>query len=462
MNKTNAIKVLTREEEAELLKRAQKGKTLYDILGISHNASEKKIREAYENKLKDKEKNKTKFQEIQEAYEILSDKKTKAIYDKKNKDLFLERDEATRLLVYYNQSFVKYMVKGYHYPQGEINADELTAEGVISLPKAIKDFDLAKSENRMASFAGHWIRHHIRSFIIKSRLLPQATPKKKPNHLSEEEEETEKKIPRKSSSGIIYYDKIYQSSERDDKITSLLDTLADKNEGIEKQIQQKETKEKINKMLTFLEPHEELIIRLFSGVSPTDLSQINRLANEEKAKELKKTRDKSKKNSLLFEKYSSFFATPRRKEEVVQELINREFWEYFREFPKLAAAKDQTSRRSNSKTSTSNQPINSAEKKKWYNATQNNLKDDSFSESMAASWINLGYQPEDITDSQNQILQRIGISKKEKEQWQKASSKAKNKDNWLEQRLGKTMENLKKNILKKLKGLTEKKPNSKK
>ena len=96
MNKANAIKVLTRQEEIDLLQRAQKGKTQK------------------------------------------------------------EREEATRLLVYYNQSFVKYMVKGYHhYPQGEVSPDELTAEGVMSLPRAIHGFDLAKSENRMASFAGH-------------------------------------------------------------------------------------------------------------------------------------------------------------------------------------------------------------------------------------------------------------------------------------------------------------------
>ncbi|RHZ36588.1 sigma-70 family RNA polymerase sigma factor [endosymbiont GvMRE of Glomus versiforme] len=456
MSKNNVIKVLTRQEEIELLQRAQKGRTMYDILGLSHNASEKKIKEAYENKLKNKEKSKDKFQEIQEAYEVLSDKKAKALYDKKNKDLFLERDKAIRLLIYYNQSFVKYMVKGYHYPQGEINADELTAEGVISLPKAINDFDLAKSENRMASFAGHWIRHHIRSFIIKSRILPQATPKKKLDHSSSQGEETEKKVPPKSSPpGIIYYDKIYQSSERDDKVTSLLDTLADKNEEIEQQIRQKEVKEKTNETLALLEPHEELITRLFFGVSPTDLSQINRLATEEKAKELKKLRVKSKKKSLLFEKYSSFFATPCKKEEVVKVLMNREFWEYFREFPELAT-KEQTSRRSSPKTNTSSQSVNSAEKKKWYSAAQNNLKDNPLSEKMVLRWISLGYQPEDINDSQNQILQKIGISKKEKEQWQKTSSKAKNKDNWLEQRLGKVMENWKKNILKKLKELTEK------
>ncbi|CAH1767171.1 12248_t:CDS:2 [Entrophospora sp. SA101] len=286
MNKNDAIKVLTREEEVKLLRQAQKGKTQ------------------------------------------------------------AERERAARLLVYYNQSFVKYMVKGFHYPQGEISSDELTAEGVISLPQAIKDFDLAKSENRLASYAG-------------------------------EEEGTERKIPTKTpSTGIVYYDRDYQTGEKDDKTTSLLDTLADGDEKMEQQIQQRETKRKINDLLACLEIHEELIVRLFFGIVPTNSSQIDRLATKEKAKELKKPK------------------------------------KYFREFPE-SAAKPQTSRR--------------------------------------------GYQPEDFADPQSQILQKIGIAKKEKEQWQKASSKTKIK-NWLEQRLAKAMENRKKDILEKLKILREEKP----
>jgi len=303
MNKSEAIKVLTREEEIELLQQAQKGKT-------------------------------------QE-----------------------EREKAARLLVYYNQSFVKYAVKGSHYPQNEISSDELTAEGIITLPQSIKDFDLTKSENRLASYAGYRINQSIRSFIKKSQLLPQATPKKKPSPAPEEEgEEAEKKIPNRNfPSGIIYYDKDYQGGEKDDKATSLLDTLADENEQIEGLIQQRETKRKTNDLLAHLEPHEELIIRLFFGIVPTNLAQINRLIVEEKAKDLKKFKGKEKEK--LFEKCSQFFATPHKKEEVAQTLMNWEFWEYFREFPELVV-KTQISRRGGLKANLSNQPISSTEKKK--------------------------------------------------------------------------------------------------
>jgi len=156
--------------------------------------------------------------------------------------------------------------------------------------------------------------------------LPQATPKKKPQTEEGGEEGTERKIPAKTSlTGVIYYDRDYQSGEKDDKATSLLDTLADSEEQMEKQIQQRETKRKINDLLARLETHEELIIRLFFGIVPTDPSQISRLATKEKAKELKKLKSKSKEKFSLFEKYSKFFTTPRKKEEVVQALLNREF-----------------------------------------------------------------------------------------------------------------------------------------
>ena len=360
-----------------------------------------------------------------------------------------ERERAARLLVYYNQSFVKYMVKGFHYPQGEISSDELTAEGVISLPQAIKDFDLAKSENRLASYAGYWVHQRIRSFIKRSQLLPQITPKKKPQIPEGGEEGTERKIPTKTpSTGIVYYDRDYQTGEKDDKTTSLLDTLADGDEKMEQQIQQRETKRKINDLLACLEIHEELIVRLFFGIVPTNSSQIDRLATKEKAKELKKPKSKNKEKTSLFEKYSKFFATPLKREEVAQTLLNSEFWEYFREFPE-SAAKPQTSRRGKPKTKLVKQTIDFDEQKKWNKAGL-------ISEETILRWINLGYQPEDFADPQSQILQELGITKKEKEQWQKASSKTKIK-NWLEQRLAKAMENRKKDILEKLKILREEK-----
>jgi len=158
-------------------------------------------------------------------------------------------------------------------------------------------------------------------------LLPQVTPKKKPQTSGEGEEEgTERKIPAKTlSTGVIYYDRDYQTGEKDDKATSLLDTLADSDEQMEQKIQQRETKRKINDLLACLETNEELIIRLFFGTVPTDPSQISRLATKEKAKELKKPNSKGKEKSSLFEKYSKFFATPLKREEVAQKLLNWEF-----------------------------------------------------------------------------------------------------------------------------------------
>jgi len=67
-----------------------------------------------------------------------------------------EREKATRLLIYYNQPFVKYLISGYHYPRGEINPEDLATEGSIALLKAIENFDLSKAKKyRLASYAGY-------------------------------------------------------------------------------------------------------------------------------------------------------------------------------------------------------------------------------------------------------------------------------------------------------------------
>ena len=96
MNKAAGIKTLTHQEEIELLRQAKEGKTIR------------------------------------------------------------EKEEAIRLLVHYNQSFVKYLVGGYYYPQNEINSEDLVAEGNIGLLRAIQEFDLSRAEKyRLASFAGH-------------------------------------------------------------------------------------------------------------------------------------------------------------------------------------------------------------------------------------------------------------------------------------------------------------------
>jgi RNA polymerase nonessential primary-like sigma factor len=61
---------------------------------------------------------------------------------------------ATRLLLYYNQNLVKYIVRGYSSFGGKIDYEDLIAEGNISLLKAIEKFDL-NSKNRFATYAGY-------------------------------------------------------------------------------------------------------------------------------------------------------------------------------------------------------------------------------------------------------------------------------------------------------------------
>ena len=96
MNRTADIKTLTHQEEIELLRQAKEGKTKQ------------------------------------------------------------EREKATRLLIYYNRSFVKYLVGGYYYLQSEINSEDLVAEGSIGLLQAIKEFDFSRAEKyRLASYASY-------------------------------------------------------------------------------------------------------------------------------------------------------------------------------------------------------------------------------------------------------------------------------------------------------------------
>ena len=68
--------------------------------------------------------------------------------------MFSKREKATRLLIYYNRSFVKYLVGGYYY--NEINSEDLVTEGTVGLLQAIREFDLSRAEKyRLASFASY-------------------------------------------------------------------------------------------------------------------------------------------------------------------------------------------------------------------------------------------------------------------------------------------------------------------
>ncbi|MEG7979315.1 MAG: hypothetical protein NY202_05530 [Mollicutes bacterium UO1] len=87
--------------------------------------------------------------------------KLKAELKKKEKELqkmgeekVTEGKKAIRFLLHYNQNLVKYIVKGYSSFGGKVDHEELTAEGISSLPKAIEKFDL-NSKNRFATYAGY-------------------------------------------------------------------------------------------------------------------------------------------------------------------------------------------------------------------------------------------------------------------------------------------------------------------
>jgi DNA-directed RNA polymerase sigma subunit (sigma70/sigma32) len=73
---------------------------------------------------------------------------------KLGKEKLREGKKAIRFLLHYNQNLVKYICKGYSSFGGKVDPEELTAEGISSLPKAIEKFDL-NSKNRFATYAGY-------------------------------------------------------------------------------------------------------------------------------------------------------------------------------------------------------------------------------------------------------------------------------------------------------------------
>merc|ERR1712070_823833 len=88
----NTQKARKKLKEAQVALKQSKEKNYYKILGIQRNAKPKEIKKAYrEMALKwhpdkvaeaDKEKASTMFQDISEAYEVLSDEETRAKYDR--------------------------------------------------------------------------------------------------------------------------------------------------------------------------------------------------------------------------------------------------------------------------------------------------------------------------------------------------------------------------------------------
>jgi len=159
----------------------------YQILGIKLGDSAEKIKKVYKKlALKwhpdkpapsgfTKEQQKEKFQEVSVAANFLLEQKKKERKQtsteeierleielkKKEKELqklgkekLNEGKRAIRFLLHYNQNLVKYISKGYSSFGGKVDPEELTAEGISSLPKAIEKFDL-NSKNCFATYAGY-------------------------------------------------------------------------------------------------------------------------------------------------------------------------------------------------------------------------------------------------------------------------------------------------------------------
>ena len=132
------------KNEKELLKAAKPVLTiLSSIINLKKQIAEK------EKKIKDK-KNAT--EEIEKLKTELK-KKEKELQKLEGRKLN-EGRKAIRFLLYYNKNLVNYISKGYSSFGGKVDREELNAEGVYSLPKAIEKFDL-NSKNCFATYAGY-------------------------------------------------------------------------------------------------------------------------------------------------------------------------------------------------------------------------------------------------------------------------------------------------------------------
>ncbi|CAJ0926602.1 21591_t:CDS:2 [Entrophospora sp. SA101] len=194
---------------------------------------------------------------------IISAKEERKLLISAKKGKGAEQENAIRSIVYYNLNLVNYIVKRYFSFAG-LSPDDLVAEGVRSLPKAIEKFDLA-NQNRFAVYAGCWIKQYIRSYIEKTQFIKQSATN-----------------PEKKS--VIYYDSNYQNDDKESKSYSLLDTLNDSEnpEMNNEQIRQRDITQQINSLINSLGSREMiLLIRLLYKIVPTSLLDIYYLATEE-------------------------------------------------------------------------------------------------------------------------------------------------------------------------------------
>jgi RNA polymerase sigma factor (sigma-70 family) len=196
-----------------------------------------------------------------------------------------QKEAALMSLIYYNQNLVKYIVKGYSYLDGQVDHEDLIAEGTIALARAIDKFDVS-SKNRFATYAGYWIRQYIQSFIHKDQLINQPVEQKKQTEENKIVGGEKRKFIREKFN-VVYYDKDYnKSSEKDNKSYSLVDILSEDSDDIGRQIYKNDVKIHMNKILFLLETLEDLIVRLYYGVIPLTLNQVYHIADESEKKEI--------------------------------------------------------------------------------------------------------------------------------------------------------------------------------
>lgn len=74
-------------------------------------------------------------------------------------------EQAIYELVIHNIRFVQYVSQDYLW--SKLPKEDITHEGIIGLIKAIKHFDISK-ENRLITYAVHWIRSEIREYMIRN------------------------------------------------------------------------------------------------------------------------------------------------------------------------------------------------------------------------------------------------------------------------------------------------------
>ena len=140
----NKFFTLKSKNEKELLKAAKPVVAIFSAI----SSLQKQIGEK-EKKIKRKGKS---VEEIEKLKAEL--KKKEKELQKLGEEKVNEGKKAIRFLLHYNQNLVKYIVKGYSSFGGKVDPEELTAEGISSLPKAIEKFDLS-SKNRFATYAGY-------------------------------------------------------------------------------------------------------------------------------------------------------------------------------------------------------------------------------------------------------------------------------------------------------------------